>query len=160
MNKNSSKTILIRVFVGAAFVALMLLLYVFLLLNGVAFSRNVKLTPKANITVLAVDSIPTPDLGLLTITSTPTSAPSETIDGISTQKYVMIQGTGGVGLRIRNNPGTEAEVNFIANESEVFKVIGGPQTVNDMVWWQLVTPYDDNRKGWASAQYLVAVADE
>lgn len=160
MKNNYSKPILIRVLVGAAFVAVIIFLYLLLLLNGVAFSRNVKLTPKANITVLAAGSIPTPDLGLLTITSTPTSVPSETINGISTQIFVMIHGTEGVGLRIRENPGTESGVNFIANESEVFKVIGGPQTVDGGVWWQLATPYDENRQGWASAEYLIAIADE
>ncbi len=145
---------------GAAFVAAALLLYLLLLLNGLTFTSSVKLTPKANLTVLAVGSIPTPDLNLLTITSTATSSPSEIVNGISTNKYVMIQGTEGVGLRIRSNPGTQSEVNFIANESEVFQVIGGPQTMDGMIWWQLATPYDMTRQGWASAEYLAVIADE
>lgn len=160
MKNYTRKLINGKVIAGAAIIAGLLIVYLLLLLNGVTFSQNVKLTPKANITVLAAGAIPTPDLSLLTITSTPTLPPSSTINGISTNQFVKIEGTEGVGLRIRNNPGTNSDVNFIANESEVFLVVGGPQTVDNIVWWQLATPYDEKRQGWASAEYLVVITEQ
>lgn len=136
-----------------------LLLYFVLLLNGITYSTQVVSTPKANLTVLAAGSIPTPDLSLLTVTPTPTIPSSQEVDGISSQKFVKIQGTGGAGLRIRSEPGTDSEIKFLANESEVFLVIGGPETVDGLIWWKLATPYDENRQGWAAADYLVAITD-
>ncbi len=159
MKNPTARSINKKVLAGAVVVAGLLIVYVLLLLNGVTFAQNARLTPKANITVLAVGSVPTPDLSLLTVTSTATSSPSETVNGISINTFVKIAGTEGAGLRIRNNPGTDSEVNFLANESEVFLVIGGPQTVGGVLWWQLAAPYDKNRQGWASAEYLVAVTD-
>lgn len=149
-----------KVFAGALIVAGLLLLYFVLLLNGMTYSSQVALTPRANLTVLAAGSIPTPDLSLLTMTPTATIPSSEVVDGISSQKFVKIQGTGGAGLRIRSEPGINSEVIFLANESEVFLVIGGPETVDGLLWWKLATPYDENRQGWAAADYLMAIADD
>lgn len=148
-----------KVVAGAIAIAALILVYIILILNGITFSGNAVVTPKANFTVLAAGVIPTPDLNLLTIISTVTISPSQMIDGISNQKFVKIQGTGGLGLRIRNNPGTNSDVNFIANESEVFLVIGGPQEVDNILWWQLATPYDDSRQGWAAAEYLEVIEE-
>lgn len=147
------------IFLGAAITALLTLLYVFIALNGKSYSNSLVETPRANLTVVAAISIPTLDNSLLTITPTPTVDSSQEVNGIAARKYVKIQGTSGVGLRIRSAPGLTSETNFIANESEVFIVIGGPQTVDDLVWWQLSTPYDENRQGWAAADYLVAIED-
>ena len=57
-------------------------------------------------------------------------------------------------LRLRANPGTDADVNFIAAELEVFRVIGGPIQTGDYTWWQLIAPYDENRQGWAASDFL------
>ncbi len=149
-----------KALVGAVIVSMLLLFYYVLLLNGLTYSTRLATTPKANLTVIAAGSIPTPDLSLLTMTPTATIPSSEVVDGISSQKFVKIQGTGGAGLRIRSEPGTNTEVMFLANESEVFLVIGGPETVDGLLWWKLATPYDENRQGWAAADYLVAIADD
>ncbi len=103
------------------------------------------------------DHIPTPDRGLLVIPPTATPKTDGEVNGISVQRYVKIEGTGGLGLRIRNEPGIDSEVQFIANESEVFIVIGGPEEKDGIIWWQLSTPYDETRNGWASSDYLSAV---
>jgi hypothetical protein len=159
MKKMNEKLINKKVIAGAIAIAALILVYIILILNGITFSGKDELTPKANFTVLAAGDIPTPDLNLLTITSTVTTSPSQIIDGIAPQKFVKIQGTGGSGLRIRNNPGTNSNVNFIANESEVFLVIGGPQEVDNILWWQLAAPYDDTRQGWAAAEYLEVIEE-
>lgn len=149
-----------RVFLGAIAVAIVLLLYLFLLLNGIAYRQQVAATEKAALEIIPAGQIPTADTSLLIITPTSTLPPQAVVNGVTVQTYVKIEGTGGVGLRIRRSPGTEAEVVFLANESEVFIVIGGPEEKDGMVWWELTTPYDESRTGWASADYLVAVKED
>lgn len=156
---SKSRTFPKWIFLVAAITALLTLLYIFIALNGKTYSSTLEKTPRANLTVVAAISIPTLDNSLLTITPTPTVDSSQTVNGIAARNYVKIQGTSGVGLRIRSAPGLTSETNFIANESEVFIVIGGPRNADDLVWWQLTTPYDENRQGWAAADYLVPIDD-
>jgi len=58
---------------------------------------------------------------------------------------------------IREGAGRDFNTHFLANESEVFKVIDGPVEADNITWYQLVAPYDENRQGWASAEYLVKI---
>lgn len=149
-----------KVILGAILVAGICLLYVFLLLNGLTYRHNSEMTPKANITVIAAGAIPTVDMNYLQVTPTHTALPYIEVNGISMGKFVKIEGTEGVGLRIRRNPGTDTDVVFLANESEVFTVVEGPIEKDEILWWQLSAPYDETRSGWAAADYLVALTDE
>ena len=149
-----------KVVIGAIVVAFVILLYLFLLLNGITYQQQVTATEKASLEIIPAGQIPTADTSLLVITPTSTLPPQAEVNGVTLQKFIKIEGTGGVGLRIRSNPGVEAEVVFLANESEVFIVIGGPEEKDGMYWWQLSTPYDESRSGWASADYLVAVNED
>ncbi len=93
-------------------------------------------------------------------TSTPTAeflAPVGNELGVGS--YVQIVGTGGAGLNIRSAPGLSGTVQFLAYDAEVFVVRDGPQVVNGLTWWYLVTPVDENRAGWAAADYLSVVAN-
>lgn len=149
-----------KVLLGAMIVAGICLLYVFLLLNGLSYRQSALSTPKANLTVIAAGTIPTVDMNYLQVTPTQTALPYIEVNGISMGLFVKIQGTGGVGLRIRRDPGTNTEVVFLANESEVFTVVGGPVEKDGFLWWQLTAPYDDTRSGWAAADYLEALTEE
>lgn len=149
-----------KVVIGASIVAFVILLYLFLLLNGITYQQHVTATKKASLEIIPAGQIPTADTSLLIITPTSTIPPQAEVNGVTLQKFVKIEGTEGVGLRIRRSPGVDAEVVFLANESEVFIVIGGPEEKDGIFWWQLTTPYDESRSGWASADYLVAVAEE
>ncbi len=149
-----------KVLIGAFLIAIMILLYLFLLLNGITYRQQVTATKKASLEIIPAGQIPTADTSLLIITPTSTLPAQAEVNGVTLQKFVKIEGTGGVGLRIRRSPGVDAEIVFLANESEVFIVIGGPEEKDGIFWWQLTTPYDDSRSGWASADYLVAVTGE
>lgn len=96
-------------------------------------------------------------------TSTSSAPPTATVDpfaptpaptGIAIGNYVQISGTEGEGLRIRAQPGLNGEPQFLGYDSEVFIVQDGPREVDGFIWWYLVAPYDQNRVGWAAADFL------
>lgn len=89
----------------------------------------------------------------LTQTAPPSPPPGEMAVGA----YVQITGTGGTGLRFRDQPGLEAPVLLLGAEAEVFRIEDGPQEADGYVWWYLVGPYDAARRGWAVANYLEIV---
>lgn len=149
-----------KVILGAIAVALLFLLYFYLLLNGLSYRQEVISTPRADLEVIPAEKIPTVDTSLLIVTPTPTTSPRVEAGGVTVQKYVKIAGTGGVGLRIRKSPGIDADVVFLANESELFIVVGGPEEKDNILWWQLSTPYDEARSGWASADYLTPITED
>ena len=101
-------------------------------------------------------------------TATPTRVPTATSNmpsdlppgmmGIGAS--VQISGTEGSGLNIRSEAGLGTAVRFVALDSEVFEVRGGPEEVDGFTWWYLVTPYDSERNGWAAADYLTLVEPE
>jgi hypothetical protein len=84
---------------------------------------------------------------------TPTLDPTR----ISAGGYVQITGTDGEGLRLRAAPGLAGEDLFLGFDEEVFQVRDGPQQVDGYTWWYLVAPYDENRAGWAAADFLAVV---
>ena len=84
---------------------------------------------------------------------TPTLVPG----AIGIGAYVQISGTEGEGLRIRSIAGLTGDTVFFGGESEVFLVRDGPQTADGYTWWYLVAPYDENRAGWAAADFLAVV---
>jgi len=147
-----------RVVIGAIITFSVILLYGFLTLNGVAYQKTIRGQTTAYITVIAPASIPTQDLSLLFVTPTPTVDPSfGDLSGIGIGKFVQITGTDGAGLKIREQPGTASKVNFIASDLEAFQVLDGPVKLDDIIWWNIVTPYDSSRQGWAAAPYLAII---
>jgi len=102
-----------------------------------------------------------------TLTQTPApaitatvSAVNEVRDGISKGSVVQIHGTEGAGLRLRSGPGTDYGLEFVGMDTELFEVKDGPVDSDGYVWWYLVSPYDENRSGWAASAYLSLVTGE
>jgi hypothetical protein len=145
-----------RVVVGAIVFAVVVVVYGILLLNGIAYQKATINQPTAYLTILAPGLIPTQDLSLLVATPTATLNPSfGDLKGIHLNIYVQISGTSGAGLKIREEPGLKNNMKyFLASESEAFQVIDGPVSQDGLIWWKLVTPYDQKRQGWAAADYL------
>ena len=84
-------------------------------------------------------------------------APSPTPTSLAIGSYAQITGTEGEGLRIRSQPGLTGEPVFLGLDSEVFLVQDGPREADGYVWWYIVAPYDETRKGWAAADYLTFI---
>lgn len=146
------------IIVGALVVCLIGVIYLLLLFTGLEYKEASAMTPQAKMTIIPALQVPTIDTNFLIISPTPTQMVEMTGDGqFNLKSYVQITGTGGNGLRLRASPGTDADVNFIAAELEVFKIIGGPIQMGDYIWWQLIAPYDENRQGWAASDFLRVV---
>jgi hypothetical protein len=157
MIMKNNKPDLLVIIIGFT-VFLVAIVYLSLYLLGISYQNTIKTIPQAKITILPPVYIPTIDNSFLVILSTSTPQPNQESEGeFSLGSYVQITGTGGNGLRLRENPGTEAPVKFIAAESEVFRVIGGPVQDGNYTWWQLTAPYDSLRQGWAAGGFLSAI---
>lgn len=118
-------------------------------------SGRIEATPQYNVTVIPA---PTQTNIVILPTDLPTPTPEAPVilpDGaIGINVYVKVTGTEGLGLRMRAGAGTGAEVNFLAMDDEVFKVVGGPEVSDGYTWWQLEAPLDQSRSGWAAENYL------
>ena len=108
-------------------------------------------------TLTPVISMPAP-----AASPTPTPAPAQagmpsSNEAIAVGMYVQISGTGGVGLRIRSQPGISSPQLFLGMEDEVYLVQDGPQQKDGFTWYYLVAPYDKKRSGWAVSNYLTII---
>lgn len=115
--------------------------------------------------VVAVTLISAPTLTPMVITPTPAPTPTEEAPqiipppntGISIGLHVQVVGTGGDGLRLRSEPGTNGSIKFLGLDSEVFEVKDGPVEKDGYTWWYLITPVDQTRGGWAVSNYLAVI---
>lgn len=123
---------------------------------SVSQATRIEATPQYNVTVIPA---PTQTNTVISPTDLPTptsEAPVILPDGvIGINVYVTVTGTEGLGLRVRAAAGTGADVNFLAMDDEVFKVVGGPEVSDGYTWWQLEAPLDATRSGWAAENYLM-----
>ena len=78
-------------------------------------------------------------------------------DGLSVGTLVEVHGTENTGLSVRPNPGTGGYLNFVAAEGEIFKIVDGPDSKNDYVWWKIESVNDPDRTGWAVGDFLQPV---
>lgn len=123
---------------------------------SVSQATRIEATPQYNVTVILA---PTQTNTVISPTDLPTptsEAPVILPDGvIGINVYVTVTGTEGLGLRVRAAAGTGADVNFLAMDDEVFKVVGGPEVSDGYTWWRLEAPLDETRSGWAAENYLM-----
>jgi len=108
-------------------------------------------TPKPITATLSLDATLTPSTG---------TPQSEMNIDINVGVRVQIKGTGGDGLRFRDDPNLDSDVRFIGNEAEVFLVDDGPVSADDYTWWHLVGIYDEARQGWAVSDFLIVIEEE
>lgn len=99
--------------------------------------------------------LPTPS-PIPTFTPIPTPnnavAPSE----VSVGFYAAVANTDGAGVNVRGGPSTNNVILFIADEGAVFLVTSGPQSAEDLIWWEV--ELDDGTMGWIVAQFLEPAA--
>lgn len=89
----------------------------------------------------------TPTLSPVTVT--PTAAARIQVGG-----YVQIIGTGGEGLRLRQDPSLNSKVDYLGMEDEIFLVADGPVEQDGYLWWFLQAPANQSRQGWGAANFM------
>jgi hypothetical protein len=110
--------------------------------------------------VIDVIPAPTATYGIYKPTLVSTAADENEVDSnllpgvISVGSSVKVVGTGGDGLRLRDEPGLSGKVRLLGDETEVFNVSEGPLDLDGYIWWYLIGVYDETRQGWAVADFL------
>lgn len=145
-----------QILLGAVIVCVVAVLYFVVYINGISYQNLNNNEAQANITIIPDSDLPTMDFSLLnSVTPTITLDPNlSSAVGIQVGSFVQIYGTGGSGLNVRSDPGTDSKAMFLAADAEVFEVKGGPTEAGGYVWWLLTAPYDQTRQGWAAENYL------
>jgi len=133
-------------------------LVIFLLMIGAVFaffifSSGRSLTVKEAITVYVTPYDENAEI--LDQTQLPAPTEQERLPGVFGINYpVIIQNTGGEGLRIRDEPGLDTTPLFLGREGEKFQIIDGPAIKDSIIWWKIESEEDPDRKGWAAQDYL------
>jgi hypothetical protein len=101
-----------------------------------------------------VDQTPTATVAL-PITGTPEP---QTFTEIAPGATVVVHGTLGAGLNLREQPSTYSKVVGNVKEGATLVVLDGPKEADDYVWWRLQT--SDGKEGWAAANWLALKTDQ
>jgi hypothetical protein len=91
-------------------------------------------------------------------TVTPTAAEPTAVP-IEIGGQIVIVGTEGAGLAVRQGPGVDFAYLFVADDGDVFNVQDGPASADGYDWWYIVDPADEDRAGWAVSDYMEAAVD-
>jgi hypothetical protein len=157
----SIRVLLNRWVIAGSIIFACILFFIFTLF--VVFLRSGSVAEIPSTAVIEVIPAPTATDGFLIATAVTTLAnQSEFVSGtpageITVGAYVKVVGTGGDGLRLRDEPGLNGKVRLLGDETEVFNVNEGPLDMDGYIWWYLVGTYDETRQGWAVADFLSIV---
>ncbi len=103
-------------------------------------------------TAVSDESTQTPQAELATATP-----PPEPRIPIELGSQVVVVGTEGFGLRVRQGPGLDYDMVFLGNDGELFVVQDGPRESDGYTWWYIVDPDNRDRFGWAVRDFLEVV---
>ena len=86
------------------------------------------------------------------------NSPTPPIPGVFTKGMdIQIYGTEGDGLRLREKPGMDKEVLFIAQEGAIYRIIEGPNVTDSFVWWKIQAKTDESKTGWSVQDYFLGI---
>lgn len=88
-----------------------------------------------------------------------TPTPSSTQSALNILNYtagdtVVVSYTEGQGLRLREYPSLVSQMLYLAEEDEVYTVVGGPSDADGYRWWYLESLNDSSIRGWGAEDYL------
>jgi len=87
-------------------------------------------------------------------------SPTPPLPGVFTVGMeIKIYGTGGDGLRIRKNPGTDQEILFLAQENTKYLIVDGPIVTDSLVWWKIQAENRGGESGWSVQDYFSVELD-
>lgn len=97
---------------------------------------------------------PTATVALPTPVPTQTLPPGEFVIGAR----VRVVGVEATKLNVRAAPGLSGDLVFMAEEGDLFAIVGGPQNADGYEWWKLQRIDDPSRVGWAVRNFLTGAA--
>ena len=112
--------------------------------------------PSATVSLLTPTDAITPTSTVVLTVGTPlaTTPPTEIRPGA----LVVVTGTQGAGLRLRELATTSSAVVVTVREDTVLTVLEGPSEADGYTWWQVRTP--DGEEGWGAADWLVLKTED
>ncbi len=155
---------LIPALIGAGLLTLLLLLGLAALLRGgggddaagqptaTGTSRIVVNTPGRTTTGATAGARQTPATTVTTTAATTTAPATATTQAPGTQRFFVVTGTDGEGVRLRATPGGQQL--GVYEEGTRLEQIGPDQTVNGVVWRNVRGP--DGQAGWVAAEFTQA----
>jgi Bacterial SH3 domain len=81
----------------------------------------------------------------------------QTFTEIAPGATVVVHGTAGGGLNLREQPSTYSKVVTNVKDGTTLTVLEGPRDADDYVWWKLQAP--DGKEGWGAANWLTLKTD-
>ena len=124
--------------------------------------QNAQTGPNLIVLTAPPTTIPTETPILPTPTAVPTFTPIPTPDNATAPEevtigyYAAVSGTGEAGVTVRGGPSTSNAILTVANEGDLLLIIGGPESANDLLWWNV--ELEDGTQGWAAGLYLTPAA--
>ena len=83
------------------------------------------------------------------------ATPTPRLEGVvEVGMQAIVNGTGGRGLRMRQNPGSASTVHFLAQEGERVEITDGPVIEDGYIWWKLISLDDPAKAGWSVQDFL------
>jgi hypothetical protein len=114
-------------------------------------TATAEVAPSATVMLVTPTSAVTPTDTVVLPVGSPeaTSPPTAIVPGA----LVVVQGTTGAGLNLRQQPTTYAKIVSSAREGTVLTVLEGPKEADSYVWWKVRAP--DGTEGWGAGNWLV-----
>lgn len=150
------------VLLGAIGIAILLLIITLVILIASRPAPAPKGVPTAALFVIPAptDTIPVPTSAPIAILTPASDVPLPPPPGvIAVGSFVQVTGTGVDGLRLRADHSLDSKTDFLGMDTEVFQITDGPQEADGYLWWYLVAPADQQRRGWGVANYLITIAN-
>lgn len=107
---------------------------------------------------LAIPTVATPPTTPTVALPTEPVVPTPSITEIGPGATVIVRGTGGKGLNLRDRPTMQGRRVDIVRDGSALLVLDGPEEANGYVWWQVQT--QEGRVGWGAADWLVLRTDQ
>lgn len=113
-------------------------------------------TPSSTVALIIPTSAITPTDTVVLPVATPeaTRPPTE----IGPGALVVVQGTAGAGLNLRQQPSTYAARVTNVREGTVLTVLEGPKEADGYVWWKVRAP--DSSEGWGAGNWLALKTED
>jgi len=87
--------------------------------------------------------------------ATSVSTQTPVIPGVfAPDMVIVISGTQGEGLNIRQEPGTDRPIVYLAQEGETYTITDGPEIKDGLIWWMIDQTAEGIKSGWAVQDYF------